>query len=118
VVSVTDPSGRISRFSRQEPLLFYQVAPQLQQRKYDFTFHVCHLCATTVNVHSSSSLYCKSLHVRPNWPSSRVKDVMLKESVVLPFFSNCFRHDTDMRTGKGEQQISSALQLVHMLMAN
>jgi hypothetical protein len=28
VVSVTDPSGRISRFSRQEPLLFYQVAPQ------------------------------------------------------------------------------------------
>jgi hypothetical protein len=26
---VTDPSGRISRFSRQEPLLFYQVAPQL-----------------------------------------------------------------------------------------
>jgi hypothetical protein len=25
---VTDPSGRISRFSRQEPLLFYQVAPQ------------------------------------------------------------------------------------------
>jgi hypothetical protein len=28
VVSVTDPSGRISRFSRQELLLFYQVAPQ------------------------------------------------------------------------------------------
>jgi hypothetical protein len=28
VVSVTDPSGRISRFSRREPLLFYQVAPQ------------------------------------------------------------------------------------------
>jgi hypothetical protein len=28
VVSVTDPSGRISRFSSQEPLLFYQVAPQ------------------------------------------------------------------------------------------
>jgi hypothetical protein len=28
VVSVTDPSGRISRFSRQEPLLFYQVASQ------------------------------------------------------------------------------------------
>jgi hypothetical protein len=28
VVGVTDPSGRISRFSRQEPLLFYQVAPQ------------------------------------------------------------------------------------------
>jgi hypothetical protein len=28
VVCVTDPSGRISRFSRQEPLLFYQVAPQ------------------------------------------------------------------------------------------
>jgi hypothetical protein len=28
VVSVTDPSGRISRFSREEPLLFYQVAPQ------------------------------------------------------------------------------------------
>jgi hypothetical protein len=28
VVSVTDPSGRISRFSRQEPLLSYQVAPQ------------------------------------------------------------------------------------------
>jgi hypothetical protein len=28
MVSVTDPSGRISRFSRQEPLLFYQVAPQ------------------------------------------------------------------------------------------
>jgi hypothetical protein len=28
VVSVTDPSGRIFRFSRQEPLLFYQVAPQ------------------------------------------------------------------------------------------
>jgi hypothetical protein len=28
VVSVTDPSGRISRFSRQEPLLFYPVAPQ------------------------------------------------------------------------------------------
>jgi hypothetical protein len=27
VVSVTDPSGRISRFSRQEALLFYQVAP-------------------------------------------------------------------------------------------
>jgi hypothetical protein len=30
VVSVTDPSGRISRFSRQEPLLFYQVAPPLE----------------------------------------------------------------------------------------
>jgi hypothetical protein len=28
VVSVTDPSCRISRFSRQEPLLFYQVVPQ------------------------------------------------------------------------------------------
>jgi hypothetical protein len=28
VVSVTDPYGRISRFSRQEPLLFHQVAPQ------------------------------------------------------------------------------------------
>jgi hypothetical protein len=28
VVSVTDPSGRISRFSRREPLLFYLVAPQ------------------------------------------------------------------------------------------
>jgi hypothetical protein len=28
VVSVTDSSGRISRFSRQEPLLFHQVAPQ------------------------------------------------------------------------------------------
>jgi hypothetical protein len=27
VVGVTDPSGRVSRFSRQEPLLFYQVAP-------------------------------------------------------------------------------------------
>jgi hypothetical protein len=25
---MTDPSGRISRFSRQEPLLFYQVVPQ------------------------------------------------------------------------------------------
>jgi hypothetical protein len=32
VVSVTDPSGRISQFSRQEPLLFYQVAPQLYSR--------------------------------------------------------------------------------------
>jgi hypothetical protein len=32
VVSVTDPNGRISRFSRQEPLLFYQVAPQLYSR--------------------------------------------------------------------------------------
>jgi hypothetical protein len=29
VVSVTDPYGRILGFSRQEPLLFYQVAPQL-----------------------------------------------------------------------------------------
>jgi hypothetical protein len=29
VVSVTDPYGPYSRFSRQEPLLFYQVAPQL-----------------------------------------------------------------------------------------
>jgi hypothetical protein len=28
VVSVTDPSGLISRFSRQEPRLFYQVALQ------------------------------------------------------------------------------------------
>jgi hypothetical protein len=28
VVSVTDPPGRIFRFSRQKPLLFYQVAPQ------------------------------------------------------------------------------------------
>jgi hypothetical protein len=27
VVSVTDPSDRISLFSRQEPLRFYQVAP-------------------------------------------------------------------------------------------
>jgi hypothetical protein len=32
VVSVTDSYGRISRFSRQEPLLFYQVAPQLYWR--------------------------------------------------------------------------------------
>jgi hypothetical protein len=28
VVSVTDPYGPYSRFSRQEPLLFYEVAPQ------------------------------------------------------------------------------------------
>jgi hypothetical protein len=28
VVRVTDPYERISRFSRQEPLLFFQVAPQ------------------------------------------------------------------------------------------
>jgi hypothetical protein len=32
LVSVTDPSGHISRFSRQGPLLFYQVAPQLYSR--------------------------------------------------------------------------------------
>jgi hypothetical protein len=32
VVSVTDPYGHIFRFSRQEPLLFYQVAPQLYSR--------------------------------------------------------------------------------------
>jgi hypothetical protein len=32
VVSMTDPYGRISRFSRPEPLLFYQVAPQLYSR--------------------------------------------------------------------------------------
>jgi hypothetical protein len=32
VASVADPSGRISRFSRQEPLLFYQVASQLYSR--------------------------------------------------------------------------------------
>jgi hypothetical protein len=32
VVSVTDPYGRIQRFYRQEPLLFYQVAPQLYSR--------------------------------------------------------------------------------------
>jgi hypothetical protein len=31
-VSVTDPYGRILEFSRQEPLLFYQVAPQLYSR--------------------------------------------------------------------------------------
>jgi hypothetical protein len=31
LVSVTDPYGRI-QFSRQEPLLFYQVAPQLYSR--------------------------------------------------------------------------------------
>jgi hypothetical protein len=29
MVSVTDPTGRILGFSRQEPLLFYQAAPQL-----------------------------------------------------------------------------------------
>jgi hypothetical protein len=29
IQGATDPSGRISRFFRQEPLLFYQVAPQL-----------------------------------------------------------------------------------------
>jgi hypothetical protein len=32
VVSVTDPLLPYSRFSRQEPLLFYQVAPQLYSR--------------------------------------------------------------------------------------
>jgi hypothetical protein len=32
VVSVTDPYGRIPGFSRQEPLLFYQEAPQLYSR--------------------------------------------------------------------------------------
>jgi hypothetical protein len=32
VVSVTDPYGRILEFSGQEPLLFYQVAPQLYSR--------------------------------------------------------------------------------------
>jgi hypothetical protein len=32
VVSVTVPYGRILGFSRQEPLLFYQVAPQLYSR--------------------------------------------------------------------------------------
>jgi hypothetical protein len=32
VVSVSDHFGRISRFSRQEPLLFYQVASQLYSR--------------------------------------------------------------------------------------
>jgi hypothetical protein len=32
VVSVTDPYGRILGFSRQELLLFYQVAPQLYSR--------------------------------------------------------------------------------------
>jgi hypothetical protein len=32
MVSVMDPYGRILGFSRQEPLLFYQVAPQLYSR--------------------------------------------------------------------------------------
>jgi hypothetical protein len=32
VVNVTDPYGRILRFSRHESLLFYQVAPQLYSR--------------------------------------------------------------------------------------
>jgi hypothetical protein len=32
VVSVTDPYGRILGFSRQDPLLFYQIAPQLYSR--------------------------------------------------------------------------------------
>jgi hypothetical protein len=32
VVNVTDPYGSILGFSRQEPLLFYQVAPQLYSR--------------------------------------------------------------------------------------
>jgi hypothetical protein len=32
LVSVTDPYGRTLDFSRQEPLLFYQVAPQLYSR--------------------------------------------------------------------------------------
>jgi hypothetical protein len=37
LVSVTDPSGRISRFSRQEPLLFYQVAPQFVLTRLECT---------------------------------------------------------------------------------
>jgi hypothetical protein len=42
VVSVTEPSGRISRFSRQEPLLFYRVAPQFERYDIRGKYHPYH----------------------------------------------------------------------------
>jgi hypothetical protein len=43
----------------------------------------CHLCATSVNVHLSPSLYCIALHVWPSQPRSGVQVVVMKESAAL-----------------------------------
>jgi hypothetical protein len=50
VVSVTDPHGSNLCFFRQEPLLFYQVAPQLYSR--GFSEYI--LIYTEVNLHSGN----------------------------------------------------------------
>jgi hypothetical protein len=58
------------------------------QWQSDFMFHFCHLCLISINVHSSSSLYSKSKHFPPNWPSWREQGVVLKEYDVLLFYCN------------------------------
>jgi hypothetical protein len=53
----------------------------------DLTFHFCHLCATSVNVHPSS-LYCKSQYMfQPNCPSSGALTVCLKKLLFCFFFT-------------------------------
>jgi hypothetical protein len=52
-----------------------------------FTFPVS---ATSVNVHRSYSLYCKSHYMfRPNWSNIRCTSCVLKGTAILPFCSNC-----------------------------
>jgi hypothetical protein len=56
------------------------------------TFFCC-VCATSVNILSSSSLYCHYMF-RPTWPKSGVQVVVMKDpaalcNAVLPFLHNC-----------------------------
>jgi hypothetical protein len=55
----------------------------------------CRTCATSVNILSPSCLYCHYMF-RPNWPSSGVQVVVMKDSAflcnaALLFLRNCLR---------------------------
>jgi hypothetical protein len=55
----------------------------------DFMFHFCPLYATLVHVHPSSLYFNSHCMFQPNWPSSGVQVVVLKESALLHFYCTC-----------------------------
>jgi hypothetical protein len=61
-------------------IYFIKLQHPLQLHRSDFVLRIfCRLCATSVNIFSSLSLYCDYMF-RPNRPSSGVQVVTMKES--------------------------------------
>jgi hypothetical protein len=113
----------------------FSFLPQQKSESWLYVPLFCRVCAMSVNIVSSFSLYCYMF--RPNRPSSGVQVVVMKKSAahcnaLLLFLANCLGkqlvnlHNLELvranyireaEQSYSEQQIPSSQQPVHLMMA-